>query len=240
MCKGHGEWVGLGLLGWAEDRLRIRLFHPILTTNPTKPPPQPPAPNSPPIFHPTITKTLSPLSECDYNLHKSNSTYFTDIDVSRATLCARLFGSRIAVLPSSSPTAIRIVLGGVQCVFRHEIRPYQGYEVWSRVVSWDEKWFYVGSWFVEGIGIGGRREGEGNGEGKDETVFAACVSRYVFKRGRVTYPPGRMLGECGLLGGLGEEIEERRKRDLEKARLTRGWDVVYEAFEGGGRVALGS
>ena len=40
------------------------------------------------------------------------------------------------------------VLGGVSCTFRKEIKPYQKYEVWSRVLSWDDKWIYIVSHFV--------------------------------------------------------------------------------------------
>ncbi|OOF93383.1 hypothetical protein ASPCADRAFT_508541 [Aspergillus carbonarius ITEM 5010] len=222
----------------------LRIFHTLLPSqthpfNPTH------------LFHPTITTTRSPLSECDYNIHKSNSTYFTDIDISHATLRARLFGSRVSLRPVSASSII-MILGGVQCVFRREIKPYQGYELWSRVLSWDGKWIYLVSHFVErgGDDDGGVKEEEDLKEEKKKKkmVFATSVSRYVFKQGRRTYPPERMIRECGLLekravtpgteelevdvGDLGKKIEERRCRDLEKAQLRMGWDAVHEAFEG--------
>ncbi|PYI09551.1 hypothetical protein BO78DRAFT_404788 [Aspergillus sclerotiicarbonarius CBS 121057] len=227
----------------------LRTFHTILTRLYISPPP-PSTLHPTHLFLPTISTTRSPLSECDYNMHKSNSTYFTDVDISHANLRCLLFGSRLSVRPAS-PESIIMILGGVQCVFRREIKPYQGYEIWSRVFSWDGKWMYLVSHFVERgvfepgfVGDGDGKEGEGDNEMMRKKVFATCVSRYVFKQGRRTYPPERMLRECGLLGKRAvspgtEEIEERRRRDLDKAQLKLGWDAVHEAFEGNVRAALG-
>lgn len=149
-----------------------------------------------------------------------------------------------------------MILSGVQCGFRKEIKPYQGYEVWTRVMAWDEKWLYLVSHFVErgaggprtfvlqggdqSVAVGGlgRKKDEGGQtkkEGNKKKVFASSVSRYVFKQGRKTVAPEAILLQCGLLPGREEElwgtIEERRKRDVEAAQLKRGWDVVHEAFE---------
>ncbi|PWY83606.1 hypothetical protein BO70DRAFT_428870 [Aspergillus heteromorphus CBS 117.55] len=255
----------------------MRVAYPLLPRHPSSPLQPPfsssfsplgPNPQSQPqaltpthLFLPIISTSRSPLSECDYNLHKSNSTYLSDVDVSRANLCALLFGSRLALRPTTAITTITsssslpfiiVILGGVQCVFRKEISPYQAYDIWTRVFSWDEKWMYVVSHFVvpgvfRGRGRGrGRGEEDGDGsegkEGAKKSVFATCVSRVVFKQGRVTVPPGRMLGECGLLGvdgmGAGNDVEERRCRDLEKAQLKCGWDAVHEAFDPDIRVVL--
>ncbi|KAK1144819.1 hypothetical protein N8T08_004831 [Aspergillus melleus] len=105
------------------------------------------------LFLPAIHRTRSPASECDYNIHKSNSTYFTDLDISRGNLSLLLFSQGLSFRPSHHHAVM--ILSGVQCVFRREIKPYQGYEVWSRVMSWDEKWVYIVSHFVE-RGPGGR------------------------------------------------------------------------------------
>ena len=42
-----------------------------------------------------------------------------------------------------------IRLGGVSCLFRKEIRPYEKFEVWTRVLAWDQKWLYVICHFVK-------------------------------------------------------------------------------------------
>ncbi|KAB8228448.1 uncharacterized protein BDW43DRAFT_291400 [Aspergillus alliaceus] len=44
----------------------------------------------PTVFLPFITITYAPLLEYDYNFHKSNSTYITDLDASRSNLLSCL------------------------------------------------------------------------------------------------------------------------------------------------------
>ena len=44
---------------------------------------------------------------------------------------------------------LAIILGGVSCTFRREIKPYQPFEIWSRILCWDRKWIYIISHFVE-------------------------------------------------------------------------------------------
>lgn len=220
------------------------------------------------LFLPAISSNRSPLSECDYNIHKSNSTYFTDVDISRANLCCVLFGNHVSAFPG--PDSIGVVLGGMQCVFKREIKPYQPYEIWSRVMTWDEKWLYVVSHFVEkGVfypetyllrnrlwSTGKTSSREATKEKPQRKVFASIVSRYVFKRGRLTCAPTKMLENCGLLPRqLSKEtpiakedhaithsrdtIEQRRQRDLPAAQLHLGWDAVHEAFNGHTKTALG-
>ena len=42
-----------------------------------------------------------------------------------------------------------MALGGVTCTFKRELKPYRTYEIWTRVLSWDEKWVYVISHIVK-------------------------------------------------------------------------------------------
>lgn len=174
--------------------------------------------------------------------------------MSRGNPSLLLFRQGISFRPG--PDTAVMILSGVQCVFRREIKPYQPYEVWSRVFSWDNKWIYLVSHFVERgtfeprsrLLQGGRlRNLPGKPEGELDQVqrklFASAVSRYVFKQGRKTYPPEKMFLQCGLLPDLGRDggkgqvdlwrsIEVRRKRDLEAAQLKLGWDVVHNTFDG--------
>jgi hypothetical protein len=114
------------------------------------------------LFLPAITTSYSPLTECDYNLHKSNSTYFTDLDVSRSHLVCCLLQpaitklhynrtSKLILQPDGKPVRSRlnIMLGSVECTFKREIGMYQGYEMWSRLLCWDRKWLYVVTHFVK-------------------------------------------------------------------------------------------
>ena len=109
-------------------------------------------------------------------------------------------------------------LGGVSCQFRKEIKPYEKFEVWTRVLCWDRKWLYVICHFVKpGIvrpksyllqpwrkGRQHEEESNGNGDGNatpspHPAIFATGIAKYVFKKGRLTIAPERVLRASQLL-----------------------------------------
>lgn len=184
------------------------------------------------LFHYSITSSYTTLVETDYNLHKSNSTYFSDLDVARTHCVSHLFKPGLDAISANARTqAVRdkngdvvkggmgIGFGAVFCSFRREVRPLQGYEMWTRVLAWDRKWVYLVTHFVvkgkvrpTGWDSGSARwfgalrdkktagleEGEGSA-GWEKYVIATAVSKYVFKVGRFTVHPSILLGESGLL-----------------------------------------
>ncbi|KAG4434676.1 hypothetical protein IFR05_009851 [Cadophora sp. M221] len=139
-----------------------RVFNAILKhclfSLPNIPPPIAPAT----LFLPVITSSHSPLTECDYNFHKSNSTYFSDLDVTRSHLVCALLQPGIKALQHNRENKLvldqqgnpvqgrwSIMLGGVMCSFKREIGMYQSFEMWSRLLCWDRKWIYVVTHFVK-------------------------------------------------------------------------------------------
>lgn len=174
-----------------------------------------------------ITPTHTPLLETDYNLHKSNSTYFSDLDISRTHLVSYLCRPALKKLsqnaktkmitdPTSGKTAkggMSIILGSVSCNFRREIPSYKGYELWSRVLCWDRKWMYIITHFVpKGTARPAewldprfaktrtRKPGEkADPEVWHKKIYATAVSKYVFKIGRLTVHPADILEHSGLL-----------------------------------------
>jgi hypothetical protein len=221
------------------------------------------------LLLPAITSSRSPLTECDINMHKSNSTYFSDIDISRSNLVMLLFRNQFQTpyLPHK-PT---LILSGVQCTFRKQIKPYQPYEMWTRVLSWDDKWLYIVTHFVPkhkftpaGYELQPmpkiRKQGlfKTRLDGEDEAqrhVFASAISRYIFKSGRKTVTPEEIFTRCGLLRlndrkNIGdksieaettdlEKLEKARKEALPVAKLENGWDSVHALFDGSSTQALG-
>lgn len=138
-------------------------------------------------------------------MHKSNSTYFTDLDVSRTALVSRLYSPGVGLVskeldgeflaaaqkegkraPRKKP--IIIVLGSVYCSFKREIKPFELYEMHSKVISWDKKWMYILTCFM--------RPASGSGE---KTLLATALSKYVVKKGRLTIAPERILRLGGFL-----------------------------------------
>lgn len=111
------------------------------------------------------------MMETDLNLHseflsleasapltcliESNSSYFSDIDIARTHLICTLFSKGIehfrggtGTLPGSKRPIFGLALGAVSCSFAKELKPYEKYEIWTRVLSWDEKWIYIVTHFV--------------------------------------------------------------------------------------------
>lgn len=161
----------------------------------------------------------------DYNLHKSNSTYFTDLDVSRTHLVSflcrpglrkltRNLETKLVLDPATGQPvrgSMGIMLGAVNCSFKREIGIYRGYELWSRLLSWDRKWMYIVTHFVpKGAARPtewlDRRSGEvkkatanGATPSWESKIHATAVSKYVFKLGRLTVHPAVILSESGVL-----------------------------------------
>lgn len=131
------------------------------------------------------------MYECDLNLHKSNSTYFSDLDIARTHLICHLFKHSLRTRRS-----MYVALAGVSCLFRREIKPFEKYEVVNRVLGWDKKWVWVVSHFVQ---LGGKLEASKGGEKPQRKIFASALSKYVFKMGRITVKPEELLNECKLL-----------------------------------------
>ncbi|KAL8664200.1 MAG: hypothetical protein Q9202_003278 [Teloschistes flavicans] len=108
------------------------------------------------LFAPILLSSRAQLPECDYNIHKSNSTYFADFDIARMHLLTRLFPPGLVATSrdlyreagNTGPKRLGIYLGGVSCNFRREIGVYQEFEMWTRVLCWDRKWLYVVTHFL--------------------------------------------------------------------------------------------
>jgi hypothetical protein len=77
----------------------------------------------------------------------------------------------------------------VTALFRREIKPFEKYEIVSRLLCWDAKWIWMVSHFVS-------LEKPKDGKRK---IFASTISKYVLKQGRITVSPEDVLRESGLL-----------------------------------------
>ncbi|KAI8663867.1 hypothetical protein NCS55_00892700 [Fusarium keratoplasticum] len=211
------------------------------------------------LFKPIISTTYTSVFEIDYNLHKSNSSFFADLDVSRSHLVSFLLrpamtnlahntSSRFILDPKTGKPmkgALYIPLGSVQCSFHKEIGLFKRYELWSRVLCWDKKWLYIlthflpagtakpTSWLNPEFGESEARAGSDPTDGWERKIQATAISKYVFKIGRFTVHPARILDNSGLLperpGGWIEGSEEQlgdMSVDLSDTDLTidKEWD----------------
>ncbi|KAM0425554.1 hypothetical protein ACHAPT_009085 [Fusarium lateritium] len=104
-----------------------------------------------------------------------------------------------------------ILLGSVQCSFHKEIGIYKRYELWSRVLCWDRKWLYIlthflpagtakpTSWLDPAFGGCKVRANSDLAGGWERKVQATAIRKYVFKLGRFTVHPARILDNSGVL-----------------------------------------
>lgn len=77
-------------------------------------------------------------TDCDFNLHLTNSRYFSLLDVARIEHLARtkLLGPllRRRWLP---------VLNATEITFIRPLPPLRRFDITTRIVTWDEKYFYL-------------------------------------------------------------------------------------------------
>ncbi|CAL5871087.1 uncharacterized protein PFLUO_LOCUS5333 [Penicillium psychrofluorescens] len=159
-----------------------------------------------PVFVSCTVTSRTPLLETDYNLHKSNSTYFTDLDISRTALVTRIYSPGVGLISKEldkefnaaaqregkrapKRKVVSIVLGSVYCSFKREIKPFELYEMHSKVISWDKKWMYILTCFMR----------PAKRAGGEKTLLATALSKYVVKKGRLTVSPERILRASGFL-----------------------------------------
>ncbi|KAI4662965.1 uncharacterized protein J4E79_004277 [Alternaria viburni] len=217
------------------------------------------------LFQPIITSTRTTFLETDYNMHKSNSTYFSDMDISRTHLFTALIRNGIrknSRLGGAKKSAVAgavgategtrgkhyIALGGISCLFKKEILPYKKYEMWTRLLCWDKKWFYLVTHMVK-PGVAqpeswtlqpwkkSKPAKDVDAEKLKGAIYATAIAKYVVKRGRITVPPEHVLVDADMVpakpeGWVYQEAttEEQGPNDdvLPKAVEAKdwNWDVI--------------
>lgn len=104
-----------------------------------------------------------------------------------------------------------VALGGISCLFKREIKPYAKYEMWTRILCWDRKWFYLVTHLVK-PGVGKpkgwtlqpwrRHKGEVKSVDKEKllsAVYATAIAKYVVKEGRRTISPEQVLRDADMV-----------------------------------------
>lgn len=180
-----------------------------------------------PVFQYMVTTTRAAPLECDYNGHKSNSTYFSDLDVNRTQLLARLFRPVLSASHyhrSKRARHLNIALGSTGIGFRRQIRPLQECAIWSRVLAWDKKWIYVVSYFIDSPSSS-QTVGP-----TEENILASGIARYVFKDERKTVSPHVALTDCDFLSVSAQAIEDERAKGMRVAALLGGLEELPAEF----------
>jgi hypothetical protein len=188
------------------------------------------------------------------NFEESNSTYFSDLDMARTHLITTLFSAGIEQARNSKRQgmigggngAFGIALGAVSCSFKKELKPYEKYEIWTRVLSWDEKWLYLVSHFVRKGRVcpssytlypeqKSGKAGVNTPARTDDPIIASALSKCVFKKGRLTIPPAIMMEASGLLPSRPTNVTLLRTdlyyKASKKSIAAEAIDMPLRAFE---------
>lgn len=176
------------------------------------------------IFKPSTYKSYVSPFEIDMFVHKSNSTYFADLDLARTDLVLKVFqryffqeydndfndfkGSSVKNFPY-------VPIAMVECTFKKELKLLERFDIVSKVVAWDDKWLFVMSEFVLP---------------KTKRVCAVAVTKYVFKRGggKVTIKPQDMIERCGLLN---DEVLALNQANYELVKHLASTSELEEMFD---------
>jgi acyl-CoA thioesterase FadM len=84
-------------------------------------------------------------NDCDLNLHLNNGRYLTFMDLGRVHLLAQ-----IGLLGELWRRRWAPVLSAAEINFIRPIRPFQKFDLVTRLLTWDEKYFYMEQRFVAG------------------------------------------------------------------------------------------
>ncbi|HYH36702.1 MAG TPA: thioesterase family protein [Azospirillum sp.] len=115
-------------------------------------------------------------SDLDLNMHMTNARYFSVMDLGRLDLVVRSGLAGTMLRNRWQP-----VLGATTMRFRRPLKPFQRYEVVSRVLCWDDRWFYM----------------EQRAETPQGTAAVAVMQGAFVGKGGVVMP-AVMLREAGL------------------------------------------
>ena len=84
-------------------------------------------------------------NDLDLNAHMNNGRYLTLMDLGRMDLIVRGGLMRLVLKHRWQP-----LVGAATIRFRRSLKPFQRYSLTTRVVGWDEKWFFLEQQFLQG------------------------------------------------------------------------------------------
>lgn len=115
----------------------------------------------------TFYKTRVWLNDIDLNFHMNNGRYLTILDIARTDY---LFKTGLYKVMWKRKLAG--VTGGVNITFLKELKPLSTYVVETKVIDWDERWFYIQQQFVQ-----------------DKLIKANAIVKVTFMKGRKLVSP---------------------------------------------------
>lgn len=123
--------------------------------------------------------------EIDFNLHMNNGRYFSAADIGRLD-----WGLRSNLWRSAFLHGWRAVAGDSNARFLRSLQPFQAYQLETRLLGWNDKWFFCEHRFL-----------------REEQVYAIVAVRYLFLSSRGKVPTSKVLEKAGH-GGVSPRLPD--------------------------------
>ena len=106
-----------------------------------------PLPSLAPLETDILTLRVLP-QDIDFNFHLNNARFLSAMDYGRVHLLARAGMLKIALKARYAP-----VVGAVWITYRRSLPLWAHYQLATRLVCWDERWFYMEQTFTSSEGL---------------------------------------------------------------------------------------
>lgn len=90
------------------------------------------------LFGTSIVRFTVLPNDCDLNFHLNAGRFVSFTDVARIELLGRN-----RMLTCVLRRGWRPIVGGALVRYRRSILPFERFDIRTRIVGWDEKWFYI-------------------------------------------------------------------------------------------------
>lgn len=90
------------------------------------------------LLDPSVTRMRVGLLDLDSNLHVNNGTYLQMMDVARNNQIADL-----GMFPVARQKGWAPVVAASTMKYRRSLRPFERFEITTRIIGWDERMFYL-------------------------------------------------------------------------------------------------
>ena len=90
-----------------------------------------------PLDESRVRFTVLP-QDCDLNFHLNAGRFISFMDVARMELLGRM-----RIFNKVIRRGWRPIMGGCIVRYRRSVMPFERFDIRSRLVAWDEKWFYL-------------------------------------------------------------------------------------------------
>ena len=148
---------------------------------------------------PSIVRFTVLPTDCDLNIHLNAGRVISFMDIARVELIGRM-----GVLRRVLKRGWRPVVGGLVIRYRRSVLPFERFSVTSRVLGWDDKWFYI----------------EHVLDRQDGSLAAIAHSRTLFRTRTGTIPPRELIALMKMEGTQSPALPDfvTQWREAEDAR----------------------